>query len=216
MAANAQELKYVSAKLSLWLKDFSRQAPFSAPHSRSPLSFPLRFLSPSFSPRASMSPIRAACTLASAHAHRSLSLSFPPTQVPNTWLRRIRTRDRELRLAQKVTGKTAARRSARRAHAWSRFRQMVKVSLHAVNTPRSWTSLSLLIYLAASPFGYGGRFSSRHLEAYFSSADLTSDSWIPDVFLFSPRRSLSGCPRARKGGLKLTPNKDDKDEQELK
>uniref|UniRef100_A0A3B5B6N6 Myelin transcription factor 1a n=1 Tax=Stegastes partitus TaxID=144197 RepID=A0A3B5B6N6_9TELE len=28
--------------------------------------------------------------------------------------------------------------------------------------------------------------------------------------------SLSGCPRARKGGLKLTPNKDDKDEQELK
>lgn len=33
---------------------------------------------------------------------------------------------------------------------------------------------------------------------------------------FCLRRSLSGCPRARKGGLKLTPNKDDKDEQELK
>ncbi|XP_063741218.1 suppression of tumorigenicity 18 protein isoform X3 [Eleginops maclovinus] len=33
---------------------------------------------------------------------------------------------------------------------------------------------------------------------------------------YASHRSLSGCPRARKGGLKLTPNKDDKDEQELK
>lgn len=28
--------------------------------------------------------------------------------------------------------------------------------------------------------------------------------------------SLSGCPRARKGSLKLTPNKDEKDDQEIK
>ncbi|TKS79733.1 Suppression of tumorigenicity 18 protein [Collichthys lucidus] len=33
---------------------------------------------------------------------------------------------------------------------------------------------------------------------------------------YASHRSLSGCPRARKGGLKLTPSKDDKDEQELK
>lgn len=105
--------------------------------------------------------------------------SLSPTQVPNTWLRRIRTRDRELRLAQKVTGKTAARRSARHVHVWSRcmaFRQMVKVSLHTVNTPHSWTSMSLLIYLAASPFGCGvthrqiiqptrgGRFQLRRFD----------------------------------------------------
>lgn len=58
--------------------------------------------------------------------------------------------------------------------------------------------------------------ASADYPADFSSADLTSNSWILSVFLCSPRRSLSGCPRARKGGLKLTPNKDDKDEQELK
>ena len=34
------------------------------------------------------------------------------------------------------------------------------------------------------------------------------------AFVFSP--SLSGCPRARKGGLKLTPNKEEKEEQEMK
>ncbi|XP_077415180.1 suppression of tumorigenicity 18 protein isoform X3 [Vanacampus margaritifer] len=33
---------------------------------------------------------------------------------------------------------------------------------------------------------------------------------------YASHRSLSGCPRARKGGLKLTPSKEDKDEQELK
>ncbi|KAM9322809.1 suppression of tumorigenicity 18 protein [Pholidichthys leucotaenia] len=33
---------------------------------------------------------------------------------------------------------------------------------------------------------------------------------------YASHRSLSGCPRARKSALKLTPNKDDKDEQELK
>lgn len=48
---------------------------------------------------------------------------------------------------------------------------------------------------------------------------LNSNKEIP--FMLTPYSSpiicsLSGCPRARKGGLKLTPNKDDKDEQELK
>ncbi|XP_041912533.1 LOW QUALITY PROTEIN: suppression of tumorigenicity 18 protein [Alosa sapidissima] len=33
---------------------------------------------------------------------------------------------------------------------------------------------------------------------------------------YASHRSLSGCPRARKGTLKLTPNKDEKDEQEIK
>ncbi|XP_063076072.1 suppression of tumorigenicity 18 protein [Engraulis encrasicolus] len=33
---------------------------------------------------------------------------------------------------------------------------------------------------------------------------------------YASHRSLSGCPRARKGTLKLTPNKDEKDDQEIK
>ncbi|KAG9355838.1 hypothetical protein JZ751_000680 [Albula glossodonta] len=33
---------------------------------------------------------------------------------------------------------------------------------------------------------------------------------------YASHRSLSGCPRARKGGLKLTPNKEEKDEQDIK
>lgn len=102
MAANAQELKYVFAKLSLWLKGvFTSSSRFWPSVEVAALLPPPLSLSPSFPPRSFISWIRSACTLSSAHAHRPLSL---PTQVPNTWLRRIRTRDRELRLAQKVTG----------------------------------------------------------------------------------------------------------------
>lgn len=36
--------------------------------------------------------------------------------------------------------------------------------------------------------------------------------WNQDISLF---HSLSGCPRAKKGGVKMTPTKDDKEDSEL-
>lgn len=82
----------------------------------------------------------------STWSHASLHL-----QVPDTWLRRIRTRDWELRFTQKVAEKN------HRNRAWNTFvvrcmtfRQMVKVSLYAANMLRfSKIFLFLLISLAA-------------------------------------------------------------------
>lgn len=237
MAANSQELKYVFRKLLVLLQDFAKNilASFLL------LSFPLLsfcILHEAFLHVSAYRPESGALLAVLCCKKHVVSVSLNP-QVPNTWLWWIRTCDWELCIAQKVAEKSHCNWAP--DIRCTTFRQMVEVALYAANMLHFLSSCAdWFIWLQfpphlCIPYVWNEQMQTcrliEQLCVLIYIVDLLERvQWnqigvcqntapIFQIFNFSLSSSLcslSGCPRARKGGLKLTPNKDEKDEQELK